>query len=191
MPPEPDRCRFCRLLALCVLALATLFGALTTLQLLLTAGPNLHKYAAQFLFHDGIRATAPAAGGSALVLALVLWAQPLSVQNVELQLKATLQRALMVALPAYLASVLVVSLIGFALLFRELDQGFGAVSWRDFWAGGRFAICDALLITFLARRYLARLQASGRSLPEKLIVVVTVTVGLRATLATILDLLFG
>jgi hypothetical protein len=56
---------------------------------------------------------------------------------------------------------------------------------RDLGAGLAFTLLDTLLILLLARRFGARLRSTPASLPAKLIVVVTVTVPLRAMLALI------
>jgi hypothetical protein len=91
-------------------------------------------------------------------------------------------------------AVLVAAASGFAILLGGFGQGssvvglgLGIVRWRDFWIGARGTLLDVVLIILLARRYLVRLQAAGLSLPAKLIAVVTVTVGLRATLALVLS----
>ena len=75
-------------------------------------------------------------------------------------------------------------------VYAASNPDLGSVAWRDLATGVLGALLDAALIVFLAWRYLARLQ--GRmSLPAKLIAVVTVTVGLRATVGLVLSTLLS
>jgi len=173
--------------------IAAAIGVLTTLQFMVTAGPGLRTRAAQFVFHDTLRVLAPATSGSALLLALVLWAHPLSAREVQDDRRRILRRAAAVALPGYLVAAIVGIVVGLSLLIGLFQQGLGilglgssVVTWRDVWTGGTTTAGDTLLILFLAQRYAVRLQAGGMSLPAKLILVVTVTVGLRATVALVL-----
>jgi hypothetical protein len=189
---EPDPCRFCRIYALAVVGFAALIGVAATVQFMVTSGPGLRNDASQFVFHDTLRTLAPAANGSALLLALVLWAHPLAVSHVQLDRRRILKRAAAVALPGYLASAGIGIIVGLAVLLGPFGQnygifglGWGIVTWRDFAAGASATFFDTLLILFLAHRYGVRLQAGRMSLPAKLILVVTVTVGLRATAALI------
>jgi hypothetical protein len=191
---KTDPCRFCRIYAIAVVAFAALVGLGTTLQFMVTSGPGLQSHASQFVFHDSLRSLAPAAGGSALLLALVLWAQPLAVSEVQRERRRILWRAAAVALPGYLVAALTSIIVGLSILRGPFEQksdviGFalGIVTWRDFWTGGLTTLGDTLLIIFLAHRYGVRLQVGRLGLPEKLIVVVTVTVGLRATIALVLS----
>lgn len=191
---KTDSCRFCRIYAIAVVAFAVLIGAVTTLQFMGTAGPGLRNHASQFVFRDALRTLAPAASGSALLLALVLWAHPLAAHAVQEDRRRILRRAAAVALPGYLVAALTTITVGLSLLLGAFGQkstiigfGSGILSWRDFWTGGTTTVGDTLLILFLAQRYGVRLQAGALSLPAKLIIVVTVTVGLRVTVALILS----
>ena len=191
---KPDPCRFCRIYALAVVGFAALIGAAATAQFMLTSGPGLRNHASQFVFHETLRTLAPAANGSALLLALVLWAHPLAVNQLQQDQRRILKRAAAVALPGYLVSALtgiIAGLTGLLGPFRQnhgiVGSGWGIVTWRHFGSGVTTTVGDTLLILFLAHRYGVRLQAARLSLPAKLIVVVTVTVGLRATVALVLS----
>jgi hypothetical protein len=188
---KPDACRFCRLFAISVSTFAALAGALTTLQFLLSVGTKFggREYASFALVLNVARSLAPAAVGSALALALVLWAHPLSASEVAAELRRILLRGLAIAVPSYLAAGAIAIAGGFlvATAFRQtpsvFGQGFGVVGWADLAVGLVSTALDAALIAFLAWRFLARLQAGRSSLPAKLILVLTVTVPLRATVA--------
>jgi hypothetical protein len=191
---KQDPCRFCRLYAIAVVGFAALIGAGATLQFVLTSQAGLRRYASQFVFHDTLRTLAPAASGSALLLALILWAHPLTASQLQGDRRRILRRAAAVALPGYLVAAVTGILVGLSMLLGGFGQQLGAVgfgwsivTWRDFGSGGTTTLGDTLLILFLTHRYGVRLQAGGMSLPAKLIVVVTVTVGLRATVALILS----
>jgi hypothetical protein len=191
---KPDPCRFCRIYALAVVAFAALIGAAATAQFMFTSGPGLRNQASQFVFHDTLRTLAPAANGSALLLALVLWAHPLAVSHLQQDQRRISKRAAVVALPGYIVSAFTGIIVGLAVLWGPFGQnggivgaGWRIVTWRDFGSGVTSTFGDTLLIIFLAHRYGVRLQTAGLSLAAKLIVVVTVTVGLRATVALILS----
>jgi hypothetical protein len=194
-----DPCRFCRIYALGLVAFAALIGAGTMLEFLLSVGDRYgaRAFAGLVLVLNVVRSLAPAASGSALLLALVLWAHPLPPGQLQLDLRRILVRALVVSGPGYLVGVIVAVAGGFAvassfgLPWATLQPGFGAVGPADFGVGLLATLVDAALIVFLAWRYLDRLQAARMSLPAKLIVVVTVTVGLRATVALILSSLLS
>jgi hypothetical protein len=193
---KADPCRFCRLYAICTLAFAAFIGSLTAVLHVLSSGPNLRNYASQYLAHGVMRSSAPAASGSALLLALVLWAHPLSVSKLQADRRRILWRALAASLPAYLLAAAVAILAGLVALLGIFGQstsvigfGLGIVTGWDFWYGVQHVAVDTLLIVFLAHRYLVRLQAGRMGLPQKLIAVVAVTVGLRATAALILSAL--
>lgn len=186
--------RFCRLYALGLVAFAAFVGMVTTVQFVLAAREPVQRYAAQFLFHDTIRTLAPAASGSALLLALLLWAHPLAPRELQASQGRVLRWAAAVALPGYLVAGVTAVVAGFVVLLGVFRQprmmlGFGSsvVTGWDFWTGSLATVTDTLLILFLAQRYLGRLQAGGMSLPAKLIIVVTVTVGLRASVGLVLS----
>lgn len=183
-----DRCRFCRLYAVSVIAFASLIGVVTTVQFALAAR---EKHVSQFLFRDTLHTLAPAASGSALLLALVLWAHPLSLRDLQSDQPRILRRAAAVALPGYMVAALTAAVASAMVLLGVFGQAAAfapsVVTWRDFGAGGIATVTDTLLILFLAHRYLGRLQAGGMSLPAKLIIVVTVTVGLRASVGLVVS----
>jgi hypothetical protein len=134
----------------------------------------------QALAWNAVRMFAPAAVGSAFLLALVLWAHPLSLLQLQNDLMRILTRGCLVSLPGYLMAALLMLVAGawqshvFANLTPRL-VGLGLVS----------TAFDVALIVVLARRFLPKLQLLRVSLPAKLVIVLTVTVPLRVTLALI------
>jgi hypothetical protein len=191
-----DPCRFCRLFAISVSAFAALAGFATTLQFLLSVGTKFggREYASFVLALSVARSLAPAAVGSALLLALVLWAHPLAPQVVVADTQRILRRASALALPGYFAAAAVALACGFAvaLAFGQppsvFETGFGVLAWGDVAVGLASTALDAALVVFLAWRFLGRLQAGRSSLPAKLILVLTVTVPLRATVALLFSM---
>jgi hypothetical protein len=178
----PDTCRFCRLYAQSAPCFAALIGGWTSLQFMLEPRLGLHTP----LLSSLLRASSPAASGTALLLALVLWAQPLSPSALRGELPRVLERAVLVTVPGYLASALLATAAAWAVA-RAFGFGFTLaglrLSWLAFGAGA--ALLDTALAVFLAWRFLARLRAGRMSLPAQLILVLTVTVPLRATVALI------
>lgn len=139
-----------------------------------------------------VRSSAPMAAGTALLLALALWTEGLPLARLADLLDAALRRTLSLALPGYFSSIV----IGFAACaaVAAAATGLGPSGWQawlgavergDVVAGLASTLLDTALILLLARRYAARLRSMPISLPAKLIVIVTVTVPLRATLALI------
>jgi len=194
-----DPCRFCRIYAIAVVGFAVLIGVGTTLQYLLSVGDRFgaSDYSSHVLVLSVVRSLAPAASGSALLLALVLWAHPLAPSQLQADLRRILTRALVVSGPGYAIAGVVAVASGFAVArgfgqpWAKLEHGFGVVGPADFGFGLLITLLDAALIIFLGWRYLARLQAGRMSLPAKLIVVVTFSVGLRATLALLVSILLS
>ncbi len=195
---QADPCRFCRLYASFVPGFALPFGAAIALQFMLgltTLGAG--EYMLRVLVLSAVRSTAAAASGSALLLALVLWAHPLSIAQVQADLRRILARALMIAVPGYAVAVVAVVAAGLAVAagfgqsWTSFEAGLGIVGWRDVGVGVLATLLDVALIVLLAWRYLVRLQAGRMSLPAKLIAVVTVTVGLRATVGLVLSSLLS
>lgn len=133
-----------------------------------------------------VRATAPAASGSASLLALLLWAHPLRPAAVQAQLRRTSLRVAAVSIPGYLVAAGVALLTGWALLGAVLAVPvLGGVSAPDFALGAAYAAVDAALILALAWRFLPRLQQTSLSLPAKLSLAFAVTVPLRATVGLV------
>lgn len=196
---KSDSCRFCRIYAVGLGAFAVLIGTGTMLQFMLSVDDRYgaRAFAAIVLVLNVVRSLAPAASGSALLLALVLWAHPLPPGALQLDLRRVLTRALILSGPGYLVGGIVAVAAGFAvassfgLPWATLQLGFGAVGPADFAVGLLATLVDAALIVFLAWRYLHRLQAARMSLPAKLIVVVTFSVGLRVTVALLLSALLS
>jgi hypothetical protein len=136
--------------------------------------------------------TAPMAAGSALLLALALWSEAQPPASLPRELEHGLKRALAAALPGYLLAVTLAFAACFAvalLLGSARPSGFagwlGELTPRDLGGGLALTLLDTALILLLARRFAVRLRAFPSSLPFKLIVIVTVTVPLRATLALV------
>jgi hypothetical protein len=192
-----DPCRFCRIYAIAVVVFAALMGAATAVQF----GIGLrkfggHEYLMRAITLNGVNSLAPGATGSALLLAFVLWGHSLPIPQLQADLPRLLKRAMLVALPGYLAAALVlsgvalvVSHFAFGVPWRAWSSAFATITRGD-WSGGAFsALVDAGLIVVLAWRYLARLQASVPSLPKKLVIVWTVSTGLRMTVGLLGSLL--
>jgi hypothetical protein len=140
-----------------------------------------------------LRSSVPMAAGSALLLALALWADALPAVGFAQELDRGLKRALVLAAPGYALSALIGVGVCFVVAAALAGQsGAGFAGWLtqatrlDLGMGLSFTLLDTLLLLLLARRYAPRLRAMPASLPAKLIVIVTVTVPLRATLALFL-----
>jgi len=194
---KADACRFCRLYAIWVVAFAALAGAVTAVQMAFGlqkfAG---EEYVAGALALSAVRSLAPGVTGSALLLVFVLWAHPLSLQQLRADLPRLLRRALLITLPGYLVAAAVVIGTGLLLSRGVLGVGrsssrpaLGTVSLLDWGVGSAGALVDAGLIALLAWRYLPRLQAGRSSLPMKLVLAWTFGTGLRMTAGLLLSLL--
>jgi len=167
---EPDRCRFCKLFAWSLLGFGLLFAAL--------GAPWIQS--GQALAGNAVRMFAPAAVGSALLLALVLWARPLSRPQLQSDLKRILTRGCLVSLPGYLIVALLMLLAG-----ALQSAVFANLTVRLVLLGLVSTAFDVGLVVVLAGRFLPKLQLVRASLPAKLVLVLTVTVPLRVTLALI------
>ncbi len=179
-----DPCRFCRLYAIAVVGFAALLGAFTAGQLLLEALVAPGTQTVFPLAQSAVRSLGAAASGSALLLALVLWAHPLSAPRLQQDLRKILTRGLLVTLPGFLVAALLATAIG-ALVIAASGRSTGGafeLTSTDVLAGALVAVLDAGLILFLSARLLPRLSQSGFSLPAKLVLALTVSVALRATL---------
>ena len=185
----PDPCRFCKLYARLVPLLAALIAAGTSLPYFL----DQVSYGREpLLLFRVLRSTAPMASGTALLLALTLWAHPLSQAALQADLKRILRRAAMVAGPGYLLASAVALAACFGMSVLILGQSWAGfrgwlavVGWQDLAVGAAATLLDTALIAFLTWRYAPKLRAARLSLPVTLIVVLTVTVPLRATVALI------
>jgi len=145
-----------------------------------------------------LRSSAPMACGSALLLALVSWLQPLSASALQADLNRVTRRACAISGPGYLLAASLAIAVGFVVSLGFEPQnpaGFSGwvalVGWRDLAVGAGATLLDTALIIVLGRRYAERLRAGASSLPAKLIIVVTVTVPLRATVALIFSSLLS
>jgi hypothetical protein len=181
------------LLAWSVVGFGALAGSGTTLQFMLAVGERFggREYAAHVLLMSAVRSLAPAAVGSALLLALVLWARALTSQQLLADLRRILVRGLLAAVPGYVLAAVVAVVTGAALalafgqplaIFRN---GMSVLNVVDLGVGVVNTAFDAALVVALAWRYLPKLQLLRASLPAKLALVLTVTAPLRVTLALV------
>jgi len=192
-----DPCRFCRLYAISVLAFAGLVGAVSAAQMglgLRQLGGN--EYIMPAIALNAVRTLAPGVTGSALLVAFVLWAHPLPLEQLRAELAPLLKRAMLISVPGYLVAALVIMTSG--LLVGRVALG---VTWSGSWpalhsvlpldwgVGLLGALVDAGLIVFLAARYLPRLQAGRSSLPLKLVLAWSFGTGLRMSVGLALSLL--
>ena len=194
---SPDACRFCRLYAILVIAFAALVGAVMAAQ----TGFGLRKfggyeYIPRVIVLSAARSLAPGVAGSALLVAFVVWAHPLSLEQLRAELPRLLRRALLVSAPGFAVAAVVIIAAGFLVCRAAFGVpwavGRSALSFvwlRDWGFGLLGALVDAGLIVFLAWRYLARLQAGRSSLPMKLVIAWTFGTGLRMSVGLLLSLL--
>jgi hypothetical protein len=192
-----DRCRFCKLYAAALPALALPIGVITAIQFcsgLQKFGGQEHVWRVVLL--SALRSTGPAISGTALLLALVLWAHPLSTTALAEQLPRILKRGLLVSAPGMVVAVLVIvgaSFITGVALFDIPAETFGAamrvVSRSDLAACVLGTLADALLITLVAWRGLVPLQQKGFSLPAKLAIALPVSFVLRSLVGLLLPAL--
>jgi hypothetical protein len=190
---KSDPCRFCRIYGVSLLLVAALMAAATALQFAVGLGKfGGIEYAFRAVALSAVRSVAPAAAGSALLLAFVLWAEKQSPAQLKLDFERVLRRALWVSLPGFLVAALAALVMGALMLvvfgqkLSQLLPGLGLLEPTDWVAGALSTVVDSGLISFLARRFLPRLHQSGFSLPLKLVLVITVSVPLRASVALML-----
>lgn len=192
---KPDPCRFCRLFAVSLLAAAVVLGALLGLQLSLEPA-HLHASGSRpvIVLLSALRALSPAANGSALVIALVLWAHPLTLPAFAQELPRISQRAAIVSLPGFLVAFLVSAAVcsGIHALASgtpasEFIAALPGISAISVGCGLLSALADAGLVLLLAWRFLGRIKASRVSLPAMLVLAWTVTFPLRVMLGLVLE----
>jgi len=192
-----DRCRFCKLYAAALPALALPIGVALTVQCYL----SLRTYDGvslvwRLVLLSALRSTGPAINGTALLLALLLWAHPLPVAVLAEQLPRILKRGLLVSAPGVVVAALVILGASFVtgLALFGLPAGYvktatEAVNRSDFAACLLATLADALLVTLLAWRALVPLQKKGFSLPAKLAIALPVTFVLRSLVGLLLPVL--
>lgn len=194
---KDDPCRFCRIYALGVVALAALVGVATALQFGWGLGKfGGHEYMMRVVVLSSLRSLAPGVAGSALLIAFVVWAHPLPAARLEAELPRFLKRGALISGPGYLVAAavsvalgLVVANLAFSVPWTFARHGFGVVEPRDVGLGLFATLLDSALILFLASRYLPRLQAGRASLPMKLILAWTFGTGLRLSVGLLGSLL--
>jgi hypothetical protein len=174
---ESDRCRFCRLFAWSLLGMTAVLGACSGLLL------RGSDYPLIVFVSLAVRSVPPAAVGTALLPALVLWAQALPPGRVDSDLRRILIRGAAISLPAHFVALLLLLLIGVALGIAPLSAAFASLAARHVGSGLVSTACDVVLVAFLAFRYLVRLRAFPLSLPAKLALVIGITTPARAALA--------
>lgn len=186
---KDDPCRFCRVYAIAVVALAAFVGVLTAFQYGLGLGKfGGHEYMMRVVLLSALRTLGPGVAGSALLIALVVWAHPLPVPRLEHELPRFIRRGALVSAPGYLVAAAVsvalgfaVANLGFAVPWSLVGRSLGVLQARDVGHGLFATALDSGLILVLAWRYLPRLQAGRSSLPMKLILAWTFGTGLRLT----------
>lgn len=197
---KTDPCRFCRLYALSLPPIAVLLGLLLTWQASLLAQPQLLApgvYTSGGLAPGGLlvsllRSVAPAANGSALLVALVLWAHPLPAAQMKGELPAILKRVGFVCLPGFTVAALLGWAASWALGVLWLDLPVRALSAgelrrADVGSALLATLVDAAVIAFAAWRGLAKLQTASFSLPAKLVLSWTVLFPVRAVIGLVLE----
>jgi hypothetical protein len=190
-------CRFCRIYAIAVVALAAFVGVVTALQYGWGLGKlGGHEYMMRVVLLSSLRSLGPGVAGSALLIAFVVWAHPLPVARLEAELPRSLKRGVLVSGPGYLVAAavsialgFVVANLAFSVPLSSAGRAFGFVEPRDVGLGLFATALDTALIVFLASRYLLRLQAGRSSLPMKLILAWTFGTGLRLTVGLLGSLL--
>jgi hypothetical protein len=179
-----------------VVAFAALIGAVMAGQM----GFGLRKFGGyEYLMRvvalSSVRSLGPGVAGSALMVAFVVWAHPLSPPQLQTELPRFVKRGMLVTLPGYAAAVAIA--LGAGLLASRLLFGvpwaaggaaLGFLSPSDWLAGALSALADAGLVALLAWRYLPRLQAGRSSLPMKLVIAWTFGTGLRMTVALLVSM---
>jgi Permease MlaE len=194
---KDEPCRFCRIYAIAVVALAAFVGVVTAFQYGLGLGKfGGHEYMMRVVLLSSLRSLGPGVAGSALLIAFVVWAHPLPVARLEAELPRFLKRGALISGPGYLVAAavsialgLVVANLAFSVPWSFAGRAFTVAAPRDVGLGLFATALDTALIVFLASRYLVRLQAGRSSLPMKLILAWTFGTGLRLTVGLLGSLL--
>lgn len=175
---------FCRWFAAGLAACVALIGGWTSLQFSLARGGARTLEA---LWESLVSVSAPAASGTALSLALVLWASTRRPAELRAELPRALTRGAAVALPGYVAAAALSLVVGLAIVSVSRGAPSSPVVALPWVGTGAVATAlDSALVLGLAWRFLPRLHASRLSLPGALSVVVAVTVPVRATAGLVL-----
>lgn len=173
-----DGCRFCKLYAIALAAIACFLGAVQTVQFAV----GLAKFGGQeYLWRvallAALRSYGPAVNGSALLLALLIWSQSLTPGALTLELPGKLKRGLLLSLLGYPAAVLLLLGVSlpiaagvFAMPLGMLPAALRLVTAGDIALGYLSALVDALVICFVAWRGLPALHRTRLSLPARIAV---------------------
>ena len=188
---KPDPCRFCRLYALSLPPIAVVLGLLLTWQTAVLAEPQGAATTGAVLV-SLLRSVVPAANGSAILLALVLWAHPLPLPDLYRELPAISKRVGFVCLPGFAVAALLSWAASWSLGVGLLDlpaRAFSAAALRRADVGFALlaTLVDAAVVAFAAWRGLGRLQAARFSLPAKLVLSWTVLFPVRAVVGLVLE----
>jgi hypothetical protein len=183
--------RFLRPYALSLLPVSVLLGLLLTWQAAFLAEPGRGVTSGAVLV-SLLRSVAPAASGSAVLLALVLWAHPLPPSSVQAELPDILKLIGVVCLPGLLVAALLSWAASWSLGAKLLELpasafSAAALSRADVAFALLATLVDAAVIAFAAFRGLFRMQAARFSLPAKLVLSLTVLFPVRSVVGLVLE----
>lgn len=176
MTADKDGCRFCKLYATALIAIAGFLGVLQTVQFSVGLGKlGGIEYVWRAVLLNAARSHAPAANGSALLLAFLVWSHRLAPRALALELPSQLKRSMLLSLAGYPAALLLLLLTSVpvaTLLFGAPLSAFSPAlrSLRpgDWAMGYVSALVDALVIVLITWRALPALHGSKLSLPAKI-----------------------
>lgn len=176
MTAVKDGCRFCKLYAIALVAIAGFLGVLQTIQFSVGLGKfGGLEYVWRVVLLNAARSHAPAANGSALLLAFLLWAHRLPPHTLGLELPSKLKRGMLLTLLGYPAALLVLVLTSLpvaTLLFGAPLSAFSSalrpLRPSDLAMGYVSTLVDALVIVLVSWRALPALHRSKLSLPAKI-----------------------
>jgi hypothetical protein len=171
-----DGCRFCKLYATALVAIAGFLGALQAVQFsvgLREFGGLDHVWRVVML--SAARSHAPAANGSALLLAFLLWSNRLPPPTLLLELPSKLKRGMLLSLLGYPAALLLlvltslpVATLFFGAPLSAFSSALSSLGPGDFAVGYVSTLVDALVIVLVSWRALPALHRSRLSLPAKI-----------------------
>jgi hypothetical protein len=189
LPRFADSSSFGRWFAACLAACAALISGWTSLQFSLELGA---ARSLEPLWKSLVCTSAPAASGTALAVALVLWASRRRPAELRAELGRALARGAAVALPGYFAAAASSLVVGVAVV--SVSRGMPgsptvALPWLG--VGAVATAVDSGLVLGLAFRFLPRLHGARLSLPGALSVVLAVTVPVRATAGLVVSSLLS